>query len=158
MDQAVPSLNEAPEVYGGMTTMYSYKTPTNQQIADLRDPIIFGEPYNPQKYLGGCRRFEQLNLEQLTQLEALGALDMDDAQNESPTISEILAFLTSRDTEGWYAGGYCISPDRGDFRISIDAVGKSTPPSRDDLIDFVKMFRYADELSIDDGSLYCWFD
>lgn len=127
-------------------------------IADQRDEIVFGEIYNQKKYCGGLRRFDELTLEQIDRLEDLDILNMDDAQNESPTTGEIVDFLRERESDGWYVHGYCISPERSDFRITFEGVGKKTPPSRRDLIDFTRMFRNADDFNVDDEGLYCWYD
>lgn len=131
---------------------------TQKYIADRRDNIVFGEPYDRKKYLGGSRSFDKLTLGQIKKLEALGVLDMDDAQNDCPTVGEIIEFLRERTTNGWYAHGYCISPERNDFRISFEGVGKETKPSYQDLIDFTEMFRLADEFNVNENGLWCWYD
>ena len=126
--------------------------------ADLRDQIVFGEIYNHKKYGGGLRRFEELTLKQIEELDDLGLIDMNDRQNDSPTAGEIIDFLKTRTTDGWYVHGYCISPDRSDFRISFEGIGKRSAPSKQDIIDFSMMFRWADEFDIDEEGLRCWYD
>lgn len=126
--------------------------------ADLRDQIVFGENFNAKKYGGGLRRFDKLTLPQINELDALGLLEMDECQNDCPSVGEIIDFLRNRVTDGWYVHGYCISPERYDFRISFEGVGKSTPPSKQDIIDFAAMFRWADEFQADNGGLWCWYD
>jgi len=127
-------------------------------LADQRDEIVFGEIYNQKKYCGGLRRFDKLTLEQVDKLDELGVLNMNDSQNGSPTTGDIIDFLRNRDSDGWYVHGYCIGPERLDFRITFEGIGKKTPPSQKDLIDFTLMFRGADEFEIDDEGLYCWYD
>ena len=127
-------------------------------VADQRDEIIFGEVFNRKKYGGGLRRFDDLTLEQIDKLEELGVLDMEEAQNYSPNTGEIIDFLREHKTDGWYVHGYCISPERSDFRITFEGVGKKTPPSKDELIDFTNMFRGADEFNVDKEGMYCWYD
>lgn len=127
-------------------------------IADQRDQIIFGEYYNPKKYLGGLRRFDNLSLEQIEQLDELEILEMNDRQNNAPSIGEMIDFLRERETDGWCIHGYCISPDRPDFRISFEGVAKKTPPNCQDVIDFSMMFRLADEFNANQDGLRCWYD
>lgn len=129
-----------------------------KDITDQRDQIIFGEDYNVKKYVGGLRYFDELTLIQINQLEELDIIDMDECQNDSPTIGEMLEFLRSRETDGWYVHGYCISPERDDFRITFEGVGKKTPPSKQDIIDFASLFRWADEFQADNDGLRCWYD
>lgn len=129
-----------------------------RDITDQRDQIIFGENYNEKKYGGGLRSFEELTLPQIDRLIDLGILDMDDAQNDAPTVGEIVEFLRGRETDGWYVHGYCISPDRADFRISFEGVGKKSAPSKQDIIDFATLFRWADEFDIGDDGVRCWYD
>ncbi len=127
-------------------------------IADQRDQIIFGEAYDKEKYSGGIRYFDVLCLEQIEKLEQEGLLDLDERQNNSPSVREIIEFLKSRETDGWYVHGYSVSPERADCRVSFEGVGKRTPPSMQDVIDFAEMFRYADEFHVSDEGLYCWYD
>lgn len=126
--------------------------------ADQRDQIIFGEDYNQEKYGGGLRYFDELTISQINQLEEAGIIDREDAQNDSPTAGEMIDFLRERKTDGWYVHGYCISPDRADFRITFEGVGKKTAPSKQDIIDFSMMFRFADEFSANSKALRCWYD
>lgn len=126
--------------------------------ADLRDQVVFGENYTPKKYVGGIRRFDELTLREIEELDDLGIVDLNDSQNDSPTAGEIIDFLKSRKTDGWYVHGYCVGPDRSDFRISFEGVGKRSAPSKQDIIDFAMMFRWADEFSIDEDGLRCWYD
>lgn len=127
-------------------------------LADQRDQIVFGEDYKSKKYGCGLRRFHELTISQIDQLEEAGIIDKRDAQNDSPTAGEIIEFLRERKTDGWYAHGYCIGPDRDDFRITFEGVGKKTAPSQQDIIDFAMMFRFADEFDISNDGVRCWYD
>ena len=104
-------------------------------LADQRDQIVFGEDYKSEKYGGGLRRFHELTISQIDQLEEVGVIDKRDSQNDSP-----------------------IGPDRNDFRITFEGVGKKTAPSQQDIIDFAMMFRFADEFDISDDGVRCWYD
>ena len=129
-----------------------------KDITDQRDQIIFGEEYNAQKYFGGIRSFDDLTMPQVNQLDDMDILDMDECQNAAPTIGEMLDFLRSRETDGWYIHGYCVSPDREDFRITFEGIGKRTPPSVRNIIDFSLLFRGADEFYVGADGLRCRYD
>ncbi len=136
----------------------NYKTTNSFEAANQRDQIIFGEAYDKENYFGGIRRFDVLCLEQIEKLEQEGLLDLYARQNNSPAVGEIIEFLKSRETDGWYVHGYCVCPERADCRVSFEGVGKRTPPSKQDVIDFTEMFRFADEFRVSKDSLYCWYD
>lgn len=129
-----------------------------EYLANMRDQIVFGEPYNKKKYPGGCRSFDELTMEQIEKLNDLGLLDLDECQNDSPSVEEIVDFLRNIDSDGWYVHGYCVCAERPDFRISFEGIGKKTSPSMNDMIQFIRMFRWADELHMDEEGLYCWYD
>ncbi len=122
-----------------------------------RDEIIFGE-YDKSKYSGGCRRFEGLDVEILNKLVDLDFLELDECQNNSPTTEEFIIFMEQYD--GYTAHGYTIIDSRGDYRVTIEGIEKSSDDciSNDELIDFVDTFRFADELTIEKFVLYCWYD
>lgn len=119
-----------------------------------RDEMIFGR-YEPSAYAGGIRRFEGLSLELVKKLIELKFINPDDAQNYSPTINGFIEY--AEDWEDYEFGGYVVSIDRDDYRVSIDSIEKSEPISKKEMVAFVKMFRDADEFSIEDG-LYAWYD
>lgn len=129
-----------------------------RDVADRRDQILFGENFNRAKYPGGIRHFNDLTTLQVNQLKDLGLLDLNDSQNDSPTMGEMIDFLKARETDGWYVIGYCVSPERSDFRVTFEGIGKSTPPSKQDIIDFTTLFRWADEFYVNNEGLRCWYD
>jgi len=129
-----------------------------QSIADWRDQVIFGEEYSAKKYGGGVRYFDELTLAQIDELIELEVLDMEENQNDAPTVGEMVEFLRDRKTDGWYAHGYCVSPERSDFRISFEGIGKKSSPSTEDIIDFSMLFRWADEFYIGEEGVRCWYD
>lgn len=127
-------------------------------IADKRDWIIFGEPYDKERYPGGCRRFDGLTIDQIDQLDELGIIDHNECQNDSPSIGEIIEFIQGMNSDGWYVHGYCVCAERSDFRITFEGVGKKTAPTMKEMIKFVKMFRDADDFEMDEDGMYCWYD
>lgn len=122
-----------------------------------RDTIIFGE-CDKSKYSGGCRRFKGIDVETLNELIDFDFLDPDECQNSSPTTEEFIIFMEQYD--GYTAHGYTIIDSRGDYRVTIEGIEKSSDDciSYDELIDFVDTFRFADELTVEKFVLYCWYD
>jgi len=121
-----------------------------------RDLILFNDLYNEEKYLGGIRSFDGVTYEAYHELITANAIDPDDAQNCAPTAGEIGEFL--RDHPNFTAHGYAVSPKRDDYRVSFEGVSCDSAYSQNDLLDFVNLFRFADEFSIEPNYLYCWFD
>ena len=89
----------------------------------------------------------------------------DDTQNSAPCIKEFLEFM--KKYPFMKAHGYIITPDRDDYRVSIEGVEgsyKEIPTSKtpEDVLkfneDFTAMFRHADEFEIGKGHFYCWYD
>lgn len=130
----------------------------NEQVANFRDMLLFGEKYDTSKYIGGVRHFGEITLETLERLVDAGLADKDDCQNNAPSIEEFMKFIRERTSDGWYLHGYAVSADRDDCRISIEGCGcRIEGYSAEDVEDFVYMFRYADDFVIS-GELFCWYD
>lgn len=123
---------------------------------DTRDRIVFGIKYNPEAYMGGIRRFKNLTYEELVKLRDCNFLDPYDAQNYAPTIEEIMEFMKNH--SGFTAHGYVVSPERSNYRLSIEGVEKEGNITNSDKGAFIELFGDADELTMDDNWLYCWFD
>ncbi len=119
-----------------------------------RDEMIFGE-YAPDKYMGGVRRFEGISADLIKELMEMGYADPDEAQNSSPSIQELVDYANRYD--GYLFDGYVVSLDRSDYRVSIETIKKYEDVDKDEMMDFVKEFRSADEFNID-GELYAWGD
>ena len=121
-----------------------------------RDMILFDELYDEEKYFGGIRSFDGVNYDDFRELLSSNLIDPEDAQNYAPTAGEIGEFL--REHPNFTAHGYAVSPMRDDYRISFEGVSCELEYSKEDMLDFVNLFRLADEFTIEPGSLYCWFD
>lgn len=128
--------------------------------ADDREMIIFGQSYDSESYrLGGIRYCDAVTFEAVMTLIERGYLSPDDAQNDSPTTQEIVNFVVHHNPDNWYFHGYVVSPERRDVRVTITGIASRKPIEGNDLIDFLKVFRYASILSADEGeSAYCWYD
>lgn len=120
-----------------------------------RDRLIFGE-YNEYAYGGGVRHFEDLSLATLEKLVAQDFIDLDDQQNDCPTVQAILGFM--RTYPDYTAHGYTVSIERGDYRVSLEGVAKDREADTpEELKGFIELFRFADDFCVE-GEMYCWFD
>ena len=122
-----------------------------------RDRILFKENFNPEMYIGGVRHFRELSLDNLETLVKDKFIELDECQNDSPTTEEILEFV--RKYPDYLVHGYAVSPFREDYRVTLEGVEKDIPvSSKEELIDFTKLFQLADEFVVDKDYVYCWFD
>ena len=120
-----------------------------------RDKIIFGS-YNKKTYSGGIRRFDGITKDQLKLLLDKKFINPDEKQNACPSVSQIYEFMTKY--PDYQAHGYAVSPEREDYRVSLEGVMKNGPSeSKEEMHDFTKLFRNADEFQMND-KMYCWFD
>ena len=99
--------------------------------------------------------FEGLKAETLEKLIQMGFADPQDAQNDAPDIGTILAFL--KRNPSFTAHGYAVTPHRTDYRISLEGV-EANFADKSEVIDFVDLFRRADDFRISDDYQYAWFD
>lgn len=123
---------------------------------DERDYVLFHEDYRPDKYSGGIRRFEDLSYRDYEELLYLNVIDPDDRQNLAPTAKEIAEFLRSH--PDFRAHGYAVSPERGDYRVSLEGVCCTEEYSLQDVIDFFELFKDPDEIKVEKNCLSCWYD
>jgi len=90
-----------------------------------------------------------------------GFADPEERQNSAPSIKEFLEFLKAHPRFG--AHGYIVTPERGDYRVSVEGVS-ATGCDAKDIVAFTNEYSHADEFSIDeceDGegfSCRCWYD
>ncbi len=106
---------------------------------------------------GGLIRLNRMTLPIIAQLYEERFIDPNDRQNLAPTAQEILAFMCRHPSA--LASGYMISPERDDYRVTIEAVELSTkdatPAARQE---FETLCKDADELETQGDFLYCWWD
>lgn len=103
-----------------------------------------------------CCHFEGLTYETYEKLLSLGFVNPDEAQNDAPTFGEMAEFC--KEHKAFTMHGYVITPERTDCCITCEGVESKIMATREDIIDFVDMFRYADEFTISDEGCYAWFD
>ena len=127
---------------------------------DAREQIVFGRNYDPKHYeYGGVASFSDLPLGKIEELVNEGFLSLRERQNASPTVAEYIAFVKDHNPNNWSFHGYVVSPDRNDCRVSIEGIESNGPLSKDDLIDFLLLFSWANELDAErDEPVYCWYD
>ena len=106
--------------------------------------------------IGGTERFKDVPLKALRMLVDLNLADPEDAQNDAPTLREFIKFMEKYPQ--CMAHGYAVSPNRDDYRVTIEGLSCRKECVTEELKDdFIEMFRCADEFSIKDG-LRCWYD
>lgn len=128
-----------------------------------REMILFNRAYDKEKYTGGCCWFNDLHLDKLSLLIDLHYANPKDCQNYAPSIMEIKEFLQEMELRGfigWTAHGYAVSPDRDDYRISIEGVEfrRSFPMTEEERVLFENVFGGADEFVYGDFYARAWFD
>lgn len=126
-----------------------------------RDTIIFGSPIDWQNCcLSGIHSFEALTVDQLQELLDRGFADPTERQNFSPTIGELFQFGQSQKIKGfdWTFQGYVVSPNREDYRVSIDGIEWRGDACYQIIADFEVIAQNADELNIEPDFLRAWWD
>lgn len=122
---------------------------------DKRRCEIIGMDYPPE-YLGGCQSFEGLTLSQLDLLLDENFIDPEECQNCSPDTMEFKEFLEKYPEATLH--GYIVTPERDDYRITIEGLEYQGDVSMELLGDFIDEFRTADDFIHNNDYLYCWFD
>lgn len=128
--------------------------------SETRDRIIFGTPIEWEDSMGGAQHFHNLTREKLEQLISQSFANPLDAQNFSPTISELLEFARRQASKGFEFTfeGYVISPQRPDYRVSIDALVYRGICSTELIFDFQEFANGPDEIDIEPNYLRAWWD
>lgn len=119
-----------------------------------RDNLLFGEDYNADKYHGGTREFESVNLETLQTLLDEDFISPYECQNCSPSTEEFMEFMEEH--PGFYAHGYAVALSRKDYRITLEGIACDDDVDVDTLKDFIRMCRYADDFDVE--PLYAKWD
>ena len=95
-------------------------------------------------------------LAEATELEAAGALDLEEQQNDSPTIGEFLSFFRAEEYDGLKFIGYVIFPPRSDARVSIEGFECRPKPAQKQTL--INKFRHADEFECRGTYCRAWWD
>lgn len=119
--------------------------------ADEVNRYIFGENYNPNRYTHIGLRYFEMPTSYVKDLVRNGLLSRDDSHGGSPTVGELLDFVSHTDCpNGWSFEGYCVSPDVANSpALYINAIYTNDADlTRDDLCLFAETFRYADAFEV----------
>lgn len=126
--------------------------PTDEQMKE-RDMILFGF-FDKEDYYGGSMDFSDLHVDRLKKLVELGYADVEECQNNSPTIGDFIEFCDAYPE--FTLHGYAITNERDDCRVTIEGVDLGKPVDDKAIKDFVEMFRFADDFNLETG--YVWYD
>lgn len=129
--------------------------------AEIREQLLFQQPYLEEQYAGGVRPFSQIGIGTLKKLLENHLIDPEDRQNFSPSAKEIIEFMEAYPFVK--AHGYAVSPKRDDYRISLEGVEWEKDRDGGELteemvIDMMQLFRFADEVSMTLDNFYIWYD
>lgn len=119
-----------------------------------RDDIVFGDGIP--KYQGGTARFKNLSRDKFELLVKENFIDLEGRQNSAPSAGEFYDIFL-KEYPGVTLHGYVVSSERNDYRMSIEGLDYKGRVSRKMLKEFVERCRLADEFTIEDKHLYCWF-
>lgn len=108
------------------------------------------------KYVAGIKRFQGLSFDQLDSLVEENFISLEDKPTFAPNAQEIYDFL--KDNPDFTVMGYLVSPDREDYRISLDGVELKRKPTVDEIIEFVALFRLASDFKCNLKTCYAIFD
>ncbi len=122
--------------------------------------MIFGAPVQWGETYGGVKNFTNLSVEKLQQLIAQRFADPAAGHNNSPTIREFLEFGQQQAAKGFNFSfeGYAVSPDRGDYRVSIDGILFNGSCPHQLIVEFQEFVGDPDELDLDPYYLRAWWD
>lgn len=97
-------------------------------------------------------------LDELKMLVDCGAADLEDKQNNSPSIAEFLKLLNPYKDKVVLIG-YVVYPPRPDARVSVEGF-TATNLDKKQVADLLNLFSHADEGDIDkdNGSVRFWWD
>ena len=124
-----------------------------------RDEIIFGA-YKKEKYSGGVRRFN-CSRETILNLLEEDFISPDECQNCSPYVKDFVEYTEGIDETKFEC--YAVSPDRDDYRVSIEGVDFIIPDTDYDKVTMaVDISRSADEFSFEHAKtnyyIHAWWD
>ncbi len=124
-----------------------------KQQDKLRHEILNIE-YDSKHY--DVKYVKDISLEQLLRLIDENLIDVEEAQNNSPTVEEFINFL--KDYPKFKAHGYIVTPDREDFRISIEGLKVEEDLTTEEILAFSNKFHNADEFQVTTNYARCWWD
>jgi hypothetical protein len=119
---------------------------------DARRCALLGVAVPPTQ--GSLTYFNGASLKTLRTLNAEGFLDLEEAQNESPTVGEMMQFM--RGVPSAKAHGYIVANDRNDRRISLEGLELDEDASETERAEF---HNWIEETHPDEHTdRYAWWD
>lgn len=114
---------------------------------ETRDTFLFGG-YNKDLYrFGGTCGIDNISATDIKYLMDMKFIDPDECQNYSPSTKEIYDFINKHPQ--FYAFGYAVSPERDDYRITLEGIRSDDEDlGVEDLKDFIEFAHRADELDV----------
>lgn len=144
-------INKLPEISTNNEVFYSNLNRDYKK----RDKIL-GMNVKWDKKTLGTYRIEQVNLDTLNLLVSNNFIDLEERQNESPSVKEFMQFLEKQPS--FRAHGYAVGPKRNDYRVTLEGILiKEKFITKDLKIAFYEFCKEADEI-ITKGDLWCWWD
>lgn len=107
-------------------------------------------------YGGGYYGIHKMDINQLNMLLDEKFIDPEECQNCSPSTMEFKEFMEAYPNVT--AHGYIISPDRSDYRVTIEGLEYNGHVTRKMMEEFTELFRHADDFTCNRNCLYCWYD
>ena len=140
-----------------MSNNFSFQHFTYNNDFNEREQILFGDKYDEAVYAkhGQIRQFKDVPVGTIAELVEKKHADPDDAQNNAPSIKELLDY--AKEHKDTTFDGYAVGATRQDYRISIDTVNQKFNSKRD-ISDFINAFGNADELQTDEDYGRAWWD
>lgn len=152
--ERIPESNRD-EVKEFVNTSFTYM----RQNAERREQLIYGRGFDPANYSSdGIAYFQGISMDMLRQLMAEGFLNPFERQNDSPTVKEMMDFCAGEDEDNWIFHGYTVSPERIDYRVSIEGFEARTEPLHIRKKEFAQFNHKASKLFLEEGECYCWYD
>jgi hypothetical protein len=121
---------------------------------ELRERLL--KPYYEKEKIGGLRCFTCLPLNVLEELISHNFVEMEEWNCCDGVAKLFLPFL--RRHPQFSAHGYAVLEGREDTRITIEGVECSALLTIDEIIDFARTFRGADDMALYDDYADCWYD
>lgn len=121
---------------------------------------ILGIP-DAASWFGGSEKIQNVDLNTVKLLIQSGFVELEEAQNDSPTTQQFLNFMEKYPDVK--AHGYAVSHKRDDYRITLEGLmcelSEIQPERREEIREaFRKFCRKADNLLFLGVSLYSWWD
>jgi len=98
----------------------------------------------------------EFTFEELKQLKEENFLDLESRQNYAPSTGDFMEWLENNPK--FMAHGYIVTPDRDDYRVSIEGVESSEELTKSEARRFVDFCRMADEFDFEDFNYRAWWD